>query len=311
METDLWFWVAFNAGVLVILAIDLFGFHREAKPVKTSEAAIWVSVLIGLSLAFNALVFYWKGPDKGWEFLTGYLVEYSLSVDNIFVFVLIFNYFAVPAAYQHRVLFWGVFGALVMRGLMIGVGVSLIHRFEWILYVCGVFLVFTGFKMCFGGEPEVDPEKNPVVRFCRKLFPVTDGYRGAKFMVREAGKLALTPLALVLVMVETTDLIFAVDSIPAIFAITQDPFIIYTSNVCAILGLRALYFLLAGLITTLTYLKYSLGFILAFIGTKMLIKFFHIEIPQVASLVVVALALLAGVVVSLVKRPSEPVQKSE
>ncbi len=302
MSNEIWFWVAFNAGVLIILAIDLFGFHRDARPVTTKEASIWVGTLVVLAMLFNAWIFWQKGPNKGWEFLTGYLVEYSLSIDNIFVFVLVFNYFAVPKAYQHRVLFWGVLGALVMRGFMIGVGVTLVERFHWILYICGLFLVFTGIKMCMGGETEIEPEKNPLVRAMRRFFPITEGYRGANFFSRENGRLYLTPLALVLVMVETTDLIFAIDSIPAIFAITQDPFIIYTSNVCAILGLRALYFLIAGLMNSLAYLKYSLGFVLGFIGLKMLLSH-YIHIPQVLSLLVVALALAAGVIISLLFPP--------
>jgi tellurite resistance protein TerC len=238
MHTNLWLWIAFNAGVLCVLAIDLFGFQRKAHAPSTKEAAIWTAVWIALSLGFNALIWHWEGYAKALEFLTGYMVEYSLSVDNIFVFVLVFSYFAVPAAYQHRVLFWGILSALILRGVMIGVGVALVDAFHWVFYLFGAFLVFTGLKMFFGRRKTVGIGRNPLIRLVRKLLPVTDTYHGARFTVLRGGRRLLTPLAMVLIIVEATDVLFAIDSIPAIFGITHDPFIVYTSNVCAILGLR-------------------------------------------------------------------------
>src|SRR6201982_2956121 len=245
MHTNLWFWIAFNAGVLSVLAIDLFGFQRKAHAPSTKEAAIVTAVWVALSLGFNAMIWYWEGHAKALEFLTGYLVEYSLSVDNIFVFVLVFSYFVVPAAYQHRVLFWGILSALILRGVMISVGVALVETFHWVLYLFGAFLVFTGIKMFFGKRKTVDVGRNPLIRIVRWLLPVSDTYHVAHFTVLAAGRRLLTPLAMVLIMVEATDVLFAIDSIPAIFGITHDPFIVYTSNVCAVLGLRSLYFLLA------------------------------------------------------------------
>jgi tellurite resistance protein TerC len=299
-HTSIWFWIAFNAGVLVLLALDLFVFHKKAREVSLKEAAGWSTLWVTISLAFNVLVWKWRGPQQGLEFLSGYLVEYSLSVDNIFVFVLIFSHFRVPPEFQHRVLFWGILGALVMRGVMIALGVTLVTSFHWILYIFGVFLLLTGVKILLSKQEEdIDPEANPLVKFVSARLPMTRNYRGQKFFVRENGRLLGTPLILVLVMVESTDLLFAVDSIPAIFGITRDPFIIYTSNVCAILGLRSLYFLLAGVVRKLAYLRYGLGGVLAFIGIKMLIADLY-KIPITVSLLVVAGMLLASVVVSLV-----------
>lgn len=252
-------WILFNAFVLVLLALDLGIFHRNAHVVGLREAAVWSVVWIALALAFNAGVFYFGGAQKGVEFLTGYLIEKSLSVDNIFVFVLLFTYFAVPSQYQHRVLFWGILGALLMRGAFIITGAALLEAFHWIIYIFGAVIIVSGIKMLRQGHEELHPERNPVVRLVRRLFPVSSEYHGQRFFVRTAGRLMLTPLAIVLVMVETTDLIFAVDSIPAIFAITRDPFIVYTSNVFAILGLRALYFLLAGVVQQFVYLKAGLS----------------------------------------------------
>jgi tellurite resistance protein TerC len=298
-HTSIWFWIAFNAGVLVLLALDLFVFHKKAREVSLKEAAGWSTLWVTISLAFNVLVWKWRGPQQGLEFLSGYLVEYSLSVDNIFVFVLIFSHFRVPPEFQHRVLFWGILGALVMRGVMIALGVTLVTSFHWILYIFGVFLLLTGVKILLSKQEEdIDPEANPLVKFVSARLPMTRNYRGQKFFVRENGRLLGTPLILVLVMVESTDLLFAVDSIPAIFGITRDPFIIYTSNVCAILGLRSLYFLLAGVVRKLAYLRYGLGGVLAFIGIKMLIADLY-KIPITVSLLVVAGMLLASVVVSL------------
>jgi tellurite resistance protein TerC len=299
MHTNLWFWIAFNAGVLSVLAIDLFGFQRKAHAPSTKEAAIWTVVWVALSLGFNALLWHWEGHAKALEFLTGYLVEYSLSVDNIFVFVLVFSYFAVPAAYQHRVLFWGILSALILRGVMIGVGVALVETFHWALYLFGAFLLFTGAKMLFSRRKIVDIAQNPLIRFVRRLLPVSDSYHGAHITIRRGGRRLLTPLAMVLIMVEATDVLFAVDSIPAIFGITHDPFIIYTSNVCAILGLRSLYFLLAGVVHKLVYLKPALAIILSFIGVKMLLADVY-DIPTAASFAVVGLVLVVAMGLSLI-----------
>ncbi|HEX4954368.1 MAG TPA: TerC family protein [Thermoanaerobaculia bacterium] len=282
----LWIWVGFIAFVLAMLALDLGVFHRNAHEVSIKEAATWSVVWVMLALAFNGLVWWWQGETAALEFFTGYLIEKSLSVDNIFVFVLIFAVFAVPAKYQHRVLFWGILGALLMRGVMIALGAVLIERFHWIIYLFGAFLVFTGIKMFVLRHSEMDPGKNPVLRLVRRIFPVTDQYHDEKFFVRHAGKLLATPLFLVLVLVETTDLIFAVDSIPAIFAVTKDPFIVFTSNVFAILGLRSLYFLLAGAITKFYYLKPALAAILVFVGAKMLLVDVY-KIPIGLSLAVI------------------------
>ena len=270
---------------------------------------MWVS----LALLFNVGLYVLYGPQVGLEFLTGYLIEYSLSVDNIFVFVLIFSAFAVPAQYQHRVLFWGILGALVMRGALIAVGAALIENFHWIIYVFGAFLVFVGIRMFFTGEDEtVDLETNPLLRFMRRVFPVTEGYRGSQFSVVEGGKRLITPLLLVLVMIELTDLVFALDSIPAIFAITEEPFIVFTSNIFAILGLRSLYFLLAGIIHRFVYLRYGLAFILTFVGVKMLLEYFHVQIPILLSLGIIISALAVSVVASLLSpRSKDPEEEAK
>ena len=301
LVTEIIFWICFHAGVFLVLGVDLYVFQRRARPVTFKESATWVMVWVGLSLLFNLLVSWWKGPGKGLEFLTAYLIEYSLSVDNIFVFVLIFSYFGVPFAHQHRVLFWGVLGAIAMRGTMIAAGVVLVHLFDWTLYLFGLLLVFAAVKMIFFDVSTVNPNDNPAVRLARKLLPISDRYEGARFTTRAGGRFQFTPLAVVLIMVETTDLIFAFDSIPAIFAISSDPFIIYTSNICAVLGLRALYFLVAALMYRLAYLRYALAFILIFIGAKMLAAGV-LHIPTAVSLGVTVTALVAGVVASLVHR---------
>jgi tellurite resistance protein TerC len=306
MHTAIWFWIAFNAVVLCVLAVDLLGFHRKAHAPSTKEAAIWTAVWVAFSLGFNALVWYWEGPAKALEFLTGYLVEYSLSVDNIFVFVLLFSYFAVPAAYQHRVLFWGILSALILRGVMIGAGVVLIESFRWTLYLFGAFLLLTGVKMFFGRKRTVEIARNPLIRLVRKLLPVSDSYHGARFVVQLNGRRLLTPLALVLMMIEVTDVIFAIDSIPAVLGITRDPFIVYTSNVCAILGLRSLYFLLAGVVHKFVYLKPALAIILSFIGGKMLMADVY-HIPTAISLGVVGSVLLGAIGLSLLVNRERPV----
>jgi tellurite resistance protein TerC len=296
----IWLWVGFNVMVLAMLAVDLGVFHRKAHAVSLKEAGAWSAVWVALALAFNAGIYHFMGAEAGLEFLAGYLIEKALSVDNIFVFVLIFSYFRVPAMYQHRVLFWGVIGALVMRGAMIWAGAALIGRFHWIIYVFGAFLVFTGIRMATQKEHDIEPESSPVIRLVRRLVPVLPTYHGQRFFVRvgEAGRLAATPLFVVLVLVETTDLIFAVDSIPAIFAVTDDAFLVYTSNVFAILGLRSLYFLVADVIHRFHYLKLGLSAVLAFVGVKMLLTDVY-KIPIGLSLGVIAALLLGAIALSL------------
>jgi tellurite resistance protein TerC len=299
-ETSLWLWVGFNAFILGMLALDLGVFHRRSHEVSVKEATTWSAVWIALSLTFNAGIFWLRGSEAGLQFLTGYLIEKSLSVDNIFVIALIFSYFAVPRLYQHRVLFWGILGALVMRAIFILAGAALLHRFHWILYIFGAFLLFTGIRMALHRDEEIHPENNPVLKLVRRLVPVTNGYREGHFFVRHAGKLLATPLFLVLVLVETTDLIFAVDSIPAIFAVTEDPFLVYTSNIFAILGLRSLYFLLAGVMDKFVYLKLGLSAILVFVGAKMLLTEVY-KVPATVSLLVVLSLLAVAVLASLRK----------
>jgi tellurite resistance protein TerC len=291
-------WGGFGLFVLAMLALDLGVFHRHTHSVGFKEALSWTGVWVALALLFGAGVGYFWGLPKAVEFYTGYLIELSLSADNVFVFVLIFTYFAVPAKYQHKVLFWGVLGALVMRMLMIGLGVSLLHRFSWILYLFGAFLVFTGLKMAFSREKELHPEQNPVIRAFKRLVPVTRNYHDDKFFVREHGRGMATPLMVVLVGVEVSDLIFAVDSIPAIFGVTLDPFIVYTSNVFAIMGLRSLYFALAGVMDKFYYLRLALGLVLGFVGVKMLLAHTALKIGTVAALGVVAAILGVALVAS-------------
>lgn len=310
MDITLWAWIGFHAIVFLVLALDLGVFHRRSHKVSIREAGLWTLVWITLSLIFNGIIWLWRGPEDGLNFLTGYLVEYSLSVDNIFVFVLLFSYFRVPAQYQHRVLFWGILGALIMRGTMILLGAALVEQFEWILYLFGAFLLVTGVRLIFqDDEPEVDPQRNLLVRLARRLLPITPDMRGDRFFVREADRFSATPLFLVLLIVESTDLLFAVDSIPAIFGITHDPFIVYTSNICAILGLRSLYFLLAGVMESFYYLRFGLAIILSFIGVKMLTPLVTgwflgghgVHIPTTISLGVIVVTLLASVVASLIR----------
>jgi len=305
MDTPLWFWIVFNAAVLVILALDLGVFNRRAHAISLKEAGVSTAVFVSLSLLVAALIWRIQGHQKGLEFLTGYLIEYSLSVDNIFVFVMLFRYFAVPANLQHRVLFWGILAAVVLRGTMIALGVTLIQRFDWIIYVFGAFLLYTGIKMFSHEGIELHPDSNPILRLCRRVLPFTDNYEGARFVVRRAGRLLFTPLFLVLIAVEGADVVFAVDSIPAIFGITTDPFIVYTSNICAILGLRSLYFLLAGVMGMFKYLQHGLALVLIFIGAKMLLSHL-VHIDTRLSLGVVALILTTSIVVSLAHRGEKP-----
>ena len=301
---SLWGWVWFNVAVLAILALDLGVLHRKSSKVSLKEAAIWSGVWVALSLCFALAIYRNMGPESGLEFLTGYLIEYALSVDNIFVFVLIFSYFSVPEKYQHRVLFWGIIGALVLRGVMIVAGSALVTRFAWTLYIFGAFLVFTGIRMALQKDDAAyNAERDPVLRLARKLIPVTPDYRGDKFFVKEPDKtgrmrFAATPLFIVLIIVDTTDIIFATDSIPAIFAVTRDPFIVYTSNICAVLGLRALYFLLASVVDKFVYLKLGLSLVLVFIGAKMLLEHF-LHIPIIAALGVVGLVLGSAIYASV------------
>lgn len=298
----LWVWVAFHVAVFTILAIDLGVFHRHAHEVSAREAAGWTVTWVTLALLFNIGIAHFISSQAALEFLTGYLIELALSVDNVFVFVLIFSYFSVPKRYQHRILFWGILGALVLRGTMIGAGVYLIERFDWILYLFGAFLVFTGVRMAFAGEAGIEVEANPAIRLLRRVIPVTKRYHGQRFVVRAPLRGArgwiATPLLVVLIMVETTDLVFAVDSIPAIFAITTDPFLVYTSNVCAILGLRSLYFLLANIVGQFRFLQLGLSVVLVFVGAKMLIADWY-HVPIGLSLGVVAGVLALSVAVSL------------
>jgi tellurite resistance protein TerC len=298
MATNIWFWVGFITFVLAMLALDLGVFHRKAHEVRPREAGAWVAVWVSLAMVFAAGLWYFEGSAIALTFITGYVIEESLSVDNLFVMVVIFNYFAVPAASQHRVLFYGILGALIMRGLFIGLGAVLLARFEWILYVFGAMLLFTGIRMMFKHDEQFEGDKNPIVRLVRRWVPMTTRYDGSKFTVIENGKRVATPLLLVLILVEFTDLIFAVDSIPAIFGITRDPFIVFTSNIFALLGLRSMYFLLAAVIEKFYLLKYGLALILSFIGVKMLGEsFFHIDI--LVSLGVVLGTLAVSILASL------------
>jgi tellurite resistance protein TerC len=310
---DIAVWAGFLAFVLGLLALDLGIFHRESRAIRTGEALAWAGFYVTLALAFNVLVFFlydrsWLGvgvtvghPIDGrtaaLQFLTGYLLEQSLSLDNVFVIALIFSYFRVPLAYQHRVLFWGILGALVMRGAMIGLGAALITRFDWIIYVFGGILILTAVRMLLAGNEEPDPEKSPVIRLARRIYPVTPELHGERFFVQLNGRRAATPLFLVLLMVESSDVLFAVDSIPAIFAVTQDPFLVFTSNIFAILGLRNLYFAIAPLLNRFKYLKQSLVFILAFVGVKMILA--HTQpIPTITSLSVIIGILGVGILAS-------------
>ena len=301
MTDQTWLWIGFNVFVLLMLALDLGVFHKKAHVVTFKESITWTAVWIALAMVFNVWIWQHFGAQKGLEFFTGYVIEKSLSVDNVFVFALLFSYFAVPQLYQHKVLFWGVLGALVMRAIMIVLGAALITKFSWIIYIFGAFLILTGIKMVVKKEEEIHPENNPVVRWFKKFMKVTPDFRGDKFFVRENGILMATPLFVVLLLVEVSDLIFAVDSIPAIFAVTKDPFIVYTSNVFAIMGLRSLYFALAGVMDKFHYLKIGLGFVLTFVGVKMLLAHTPWKIDTVLSLGVIVGILALSVIASLMK----------
>ena len=308
MTTSIWFWVAFHVGVFVAIGIDLFTFHVRGRELSmaaaTRRSLLWVVV----SLAFNAVVWRVKGPHHGLDFLTGYLIEYSLSMDNIFVFVLIFTHFRVPPVAQHRVLVWGIIGALIMRGTMILFGIALVRRFHFVLYIFGLFLLITAARMLFSKHPTLDFRETRVMRFCRRILPITQEFHNQDFKVRVDGRWMLTPLALTMIVIEITDLAFAVDSIPAIFAITQDPFIVYTSNICAILGLRSLYFLLAGLMNRFIYLRTGLALVLGFVGLKM-ITAEYLPFPRVVSLGIIVLILGITIWLSMLKTKNSAAQE--
>jgi tellurite resistance protein TerC len=303
-ETSLWLWAGFNLFILAMLALDLGVFHRKSHVVSIREATTWSLVWIALAMVFNAGLWYFRGSEPAIQFFTGYLIEKSLSVDNIFVIALLFSYFAVPPMYQHRVLFWGILGALVMRAAFIFAGAALLAKFHWIIYLFGAFLILTGLKMAIFRDAEIHPENNPLLKLVRRLIPVTNEYRKDHFFVREGGRLLATPLFLVLVLVESTDLVFAVDSIPAIFAVTNDPFLVYTSNVFAILGLRSLYFVLAGVMSKFVYLKLGLSGVLVFVGAKMTLIDLY-KIPSPVSLGVIAAILAVSIIASLVRSRRE------
>jgi tellurite resistance protein TerC len=307
MDTPVIFWILFNFFVLIMLALDLGVFHRKTHEVSLREALTWTIVWISLALVFNALIYFWRGRQQALEFFTGYLVEKALSVDNIFVFVMIFTYFQIPSRYQHKVLFWGILGALIMRVIFIFAGVALIEKFHFTIYIFGALLIYTGYKMFSHANAKIDPEKNPVIIFSRKFLPVTQQLHGDRFFTRIDGKKFATPLLLVLLLIETTDLIFAVDSIPAILAITQDQFIVYTSNVFAILGLRSLYFALAGIIHRFWLLSYGLAIVLVFVGLKMVLVDVY-KIPIELSLVVIATVIAASIILSF-RIPNPSVKK--
>lgn len=292
-------WTSFSVFVLGMLALDLGVFHRKSHEVSVKEALTWTAVWIGLAMLFNLFVFYYFDKETALEFFTAYLVEKSLSIDNIFVIIMIFSYFNVPASYQHKVLFWGILGALIMRVIFIFAGIELIHTFHWLIYVFGAFLVFTGIRMVTAAEKPVNLDDNPLVRFVRRIFPVTASFEGDKFFVKRDNRLWATPLFIVVILIEGTDLIFAVDSIPAIISISENPFIVYTSNVFAILGLRSLYFALAGIEKYFAYLKYGLATILVFVGLKMSFTDF-IKIPVEISLIVIAFLLAISMIASVV-----------
>jgi tellurite resistance protein TerC len=307
MTEPIWAWGVFLLVVIAMLMVDLGVFHRKAHVLSMREATIWSIVWVVVALVFNAIVWVWLGHQKALEFFTGYLVEKALSADNIFVFAVLFNYFAVPPEYRHRVLFWGVLGAIVFRLTFILAGTALLKKFHWVIYIFGIIVIVSGIKLLMRKDEEIDPERNPVLRLARRFLPITPNYHGQKFFVRLNGKFMATPLALVLLVVESTDIVFAIDSIPAIFAITRDPFIVFTSNVCAILGLRALYFLLEGMIRLFRYLDEGLAVILVFIGIKMLVSEFY-KIPTWVALGFVAAVLAITITLSLIAERREQVR---
>ena len=308
MTTSIWFWVAFHIGVFVAIGIDLLTFRRRGRDLSMRAAARRSLLWVVVSLGFNAVVWRVKGPHHGLDFLTGYLIEYSLSMDNIFAFVLIFTHFRVPPRAQHRVLVWGIIGALIMRGTMILFGIALVRRFHFVLYIFGLFLLITAVRMLFGNHTGHDFRETRLMRFLRRILPITHDFHNQDFRVRVDGRWMLTPLALTMIVIEITDLAFAVDSIPAIFAITQDPFIVYTSNICAILGLRSLYFLLAGLMNRFIYLRTGLALVLGFVGLKMITAKF-LPFPRIVSLGIIVLILGVTIWLSMLKTRNSAAQE--
>jgi len=305
MSTGIEFWIFFNLFVLLMLVLDLGVFHRKSHTVSIKEAISWTFVWIALALIFNVIIYYWKGQQQALEFFTGYLVEKALSIDNIFVFIMIFSYFQIPPKYQHKVLFWGIIGALVMRAIFIFAGVALLEKFHFTIYIFGLALVYTGYKMFSHSDTKIEPDKNPIIRIFKKIMPVTQDLHEDKFFVKTDHKRFATPLFLVLILIETTDLIFAVDSIPAILAITQDQFIVYTSNIFAIMGLRSLYFALAGIVHRFWLLSYGLAIVLVFVGFKMLMIDLY-KIPIEWSLIFIATIIAASVFFSLrINKPNK------
>jgi len=304
LSTQEMMWLAFGSVIAVMFILDLFVFNKKSHEIKFREALTWTVVWVGLAMAFNVGVWYFLGPAKALEFFTGYVIEESLSVDNLFVFIMIFSYFHVSRAQQPKILKWGIIGALVMRGIFIVLGIELIERFHWMVYIFGAILIYTGFKMAFGGDEKVEPEKNPLVRLVRRFMPITKRIRGDRFFIRRRGIWAATPLFLTLIVVESSDLIFAVDSIPAVLAVTHDPFIVYSSNVFAIMGLRSLYYLLAHVMEMFVYLKLGVSCILAFVGAKMLLVDI-VEIPLLLSLGVIIGTLTISILTSVLiaKKP--------
>ena len=292
-------WIGFSVFVFSMLILDLGVFHRKQHEIKFKEALFWSTMWIILALLFNLGVYVWRGSQPAVEFLTGYLIEESLSMDNLFVFLLIFSYFRVPAQYQHIVLFWGILGMLIMRGVFIAAGITLLHHFHWIIYLFGLMLVITGIRLAFDKDKKIQPEKNPILRLFRRFMPITENYEGGKFFLKKNGRIFATPLIVVLIVVETTDLVFAVDSIPAVLAITRDPFIVYTSNVFAILGLRSLYFVLANIMQLFHHLHYGLAVILVFVGVKMLLADIF-AIPTGISLLVIVSMLALSILASII-----------
>lgn len=298
MENTIW-WILFNVFIVGMLMLDLGVFHKKDRPVSFKESIGWVAFWLLLAFLFNVLLYYWKGAELAFQFTTGYVIEWSLSVDNLFVFIVIFKFFKVPAKYQHRVLFWGIIGALVLRAVFIMTGIALFNTFHWMIYVFGLVLIITALRLLFSKEEHQDLSKNIIVRMCKRLFPVTEDYHGRDFFIRKNNRLFATPLFLVLMVIEFTDIVFAIDSVPAMLAISTDMFIVYTSNVFAILGLRSMYFALSGLVVIFRYLKYGISVILLFVGLKMLVSAYY-EITTEVTLIVVLSILAISILISLV-----------
>ena len=316
MIPEFWLWAGFGVFVVAMLALDLGVFHRKSHQVAVKESLLWTGLWVMLALLFNAGVWYWFGAERGLEFLTGYVIELSLSVDNLFVFLLIFAYFKVPAQYQHKVLFWGIIGALVLRLVFISAGIALIEQFHWVIYLFGGVLVISGIKLALDKDKEVHPEKNPLLRLFRSVVPVTSDYHAGRWVTRVNGRLMVTPLLVVLIAIETADLVFAVDSVPAVLAITREPFIVYASNVFAMLGLRSMFFALAGIMRLFCFIHYGLSAVLVFVGLKMILSDFY-KIPTVASLLIVSCILSVSIMASLLRTmrrrgsaaPCDPVER--